>query len=267
LKVWRKRLQQLIDQGLVKLYQACAEHFPENLHKDVPTLCFNSDQSNRIALSLQQSPNNKPQVWFQTRSPEGVETVVSRLETLRQQARLVQASELEDLNTTVIFLNPYEKEWRGDFSISELRNKLRLEAALSGSKVTKVVYRDRYLREEGASILVELLKWGGFDTHSQVEILTAEDKDAKNAFTLEKELKKIFVQLQPNENNLLVRVKRSVDFKQWSQLIPHGRVLEIYRQDGLHYQVIFDIGMTFLARECGKYRVRFTTYVVIEKTI
>lgn len=96
---------------------------------------------------------------------------------------------------------------------------------------------------------------------------TTEDKDAKNAFTIEKELKKIFVQLQPNENNLLVRVKRSVDFKQWSHLIPHGRVLEIYRQDGLHYQVIFDIGMTFLARERGKYRVKFTTYVVVEKTI
>lgn len=267
LKVWRKRLQQLIDQGLVKLYQASAEHFPENLHKDVPTLCFNSNQSNRIALSLKQCPNNKPQVWFQTRSPEGVETVVSRLETLRQQARLVQASELEDLNTTVIFLNPSEQEWRGDFSISELRNKLRLETALSGSKVTKIIYRDRYLRGQGASILVELLKWGGFDTQSHVEILTTEDKDAKNALTIEKELKKVFLQLQPNENNLLVRVKRSVDFKQWSHLIPHGRVLEIYRQDGLHYQVIFDIGMTFLAREQGKYRIRFTTYVVVEKTI
>ncbi|OYE00768.1 DEAD/DEAH box helicase [Nostoc sp. 'Peltigera membranacea cyanobiont' 232] len=263
LKVWRKRLQQLIDQGLVKLYQVCAE----NLHQDVPTLCFNSNQSNRIALSLQQFSNNEPSTWFQTRSPEGVKTVFSRLEKLRQEARLVQATELEDINTTVIFLNPSEKEWRGDFSMSELRNKLRLEAALSGSEVTKIIYRDRYLREEGASILVELLKWGGFDTQSHVEILTTEDKDAKNAFTIEKELKKIFVQLQPNENNLSIRVKRSVDFKQWSHLIPHGRVLEIYRQDGLHYQVIFDIGMTFLARERGKYRVKFTTYVVVEKTI
>ncbi|MHC5826604.1 MAG: hypothetical protein ACYT04_64755, partial [Nostoc sp.] len=170
LKVWRKRLQQLIDQGLVKLYQVCAE----NLHQDVPTLCFNSNQSNRIALSLQQFSNNEPSTWFQTRSPEGVKTVFSRLEKLRQEARLVQASELEDINTTVIFLNPSEKEWRGDFSMSELRNKLRLEAALSGSEVTKVVYRDRYLREEGASIIVELLKWGGFDTQSHVEILTAE---------------------------------------------------------------------------------------------
>ena len=59
-----------------------------------------------------------------------------------------------------------------------------------------------------------------------------------------------------------------VEVKPFGQLyhIPHGRVLEIYRQDGLHYKVIFDIGMSFLAREFDKYRVKFTTYVVIEKT-
>jgi ATP-dependent helicase YprA (DUF1998 family) len=261
LKVWRKRLQQLIDQGLVKLYQASAEHFPEHLRKDVPTLCFNSNQSNSIALSLQKSPNNEPLVWLQTRSKEGVKTVFSRLEKLRQEARLVQAAELEDLNTTVIFLNPSEKEWHGYFSLSELRNKLGLEAALSGSEVTKVVYRDRYLREEGAKIITDLLQ-DGLNSQSQVEIVSAEDKETKNASYLKKKLTQLFTQLQPNQDYLKVVVKPSGQVYH----IPHGRVLEIYRQDGLHYKVIFDIGMTFLAIECGKYRVKFPTYVVIEKT-
>ncbi len=258
LKVWRKRLQQLIDQSLVKLYQASAEHFPEHLQKDVPTLCFNSNQNNRIALSLQHFSNNKSAIWFQTRSPEGVKKVFSRLEKLRQEARLVQASELEDPNTTVIFLNPSEKEWNGYFTLSELRKKLGIENALLGSQVTKVVYCDRYLREQGSEILVDLLQ-GCLNSQCQVEIVSAEDKETKNASYLKKKLTQLFTKLQPNQKYLSVEIKSSKQIYD----IPHGRVLKIYRKDGLYYKVIFDIGMTFLARECGQYRVKFPTYVVI----
>jgi ATP-dependent helicase YprA (DUF1998 family)/rubrerythrin len=260
LKVWRKRLQQFIDQGLVKLYLASTKDFSEDLPQNIPTLCFNSKQTNRIALSLQKSSNNEQPVWLQTSSKEGVQTVLNRLEKLRLEARLVQASELEDLNTTVIFLNPSQREWRGEFSISDIRSKLGLEAALSGDEVTKVVYRDRYLREEGAKILVDLLQ-DSLNPKSEVKIVSTEDKETKNASNLKQELTKLFSKLQSNPNNLSVEVKTSTKIYD----IPHGRVLEIYRQDGLHYKVIFDIGMTFLLKKGQKYSVEFSTYVVIEK--
>nr|MBA3924616.1 DUF1998 domain-containing protein [Nostocaceae cyanobacterium] len=282
IKVCRKRLQQFIDQDLVKLYQASGEHFPENLARDVPTLCFNSIQSNRIALSLEQSTNNKPQVWFQTRSLEGVKAVFTRLEKLRQEARLVQVSELEDLNTSVIFLNPSEKEWCGYFSMLELRKKLGLEGALSESNIMKVVYSDRFLRVEGVKILAELFQSCVFGEHSQISILTTDKAyENDNSFRLRNNpcaLKQEFTKLLNipplNDANITVDVKGvTVDFKRWSDSSVsdryHGRYLEIYRQDGKKIVVIFDKGMDFLqslqSKAGVKYSVKERTYVVVEK--
>ena len=256
LKVWRKRLQQWIDQGIVKLYQAFGE--------SLPILCLSSsNKSSRIALSLHQPSQNTSRVWFQTRSNEGVNTVFHRLENLRSQARVVQASELEDLDTTVVFLDSKDNEWCGDLSLQELRKKLKIEDVLSGSNVTKVVYSDRYLRRPGAEILADLLQGGFLDSQSQIRISTVEDKDTRDAFALENQLRKVFTQLQPNKNNLKVEVK---PFQKIYD-IPHSRVLEIQRQDGQQYKVIFDMGMTSLAKERGKYHVRYSSYVVIEKTV
>jgi ATP-dependent helicase YprA (DUF1998 family) len=253
LKVWQKRLQQWIDQGLVKLYQSSTVDFP--------TLCFNSEQNNRIAFSLHESASKQSLVWLQTRSREGVKTVFYRLENLLSQARLVEVSELEDPNTTVVYLNPSEREWRGNFSILEIINKLGLEAALSGSILSKVVYSDRYLRPNGAEILLDLLQSGNFDSHSQIEIFTAGYDHIENISLFQQYLTTAFSQLLPKRNNLKVDVKPSSQ----RYAIPHGRVLEIYGQDGQQYKVIFDMGMNFLSQEGDNYRVKFPTYVVIEK--
>jgi hypothetical protein len=73
----------------------------------------------------------------------------------------------------------------------------------------------------------------------------------------------VFTQIQPNKNNLKIEVKPYDKIYD----IPHSRVLEIYRQDGQQYKVIFDMGMTSLAKEREKYRVKYSSYVVVEKTI
>jgi ATP-dependent helicase YprA (DUF1998 family) len=257
-KVWRKRLQQWIDQGLVKLYQVSADA------ESFPILCLSTKQTSRIALQLYQhlEDKSKSRVWFQTRSSEGVETVLSRLSELRDRARVVQPEELEDPDTIVVFLNPKDNEWRGDLSLPELRKKLEIERVLSGSKVTKVVYHDRYLRVAGAEILADLLQGDGLDSESQVLILTVEDRDARDASELSKKLTTVFTRLQPTKNKLKVHVKR------WHERfdLPHGRDLEIYRQDGQEYKVIFDKGMAFLeARAGGTYRVTEPTYVVVTR--
>jgi hypothetical protein len=255
-KVWRKRLQQWIDQGLVKLYQASADT------EAFPILCLSTKQTSRIALQLYQRLEDESRVWFQTRSSEGVETVLNRLSELRERARVIQPEELEDPDTWVLSLEPTNPDWRGDLSLPELRKQLEIERVLMGSKVKKLVYRDRYLRVAGAEILADLLQGDGLDSESQVLILTVEDRDARDASELSKKLTTVFTRLQPTKNNLKVHVKR------WHERfdLPHGRDLEIYRQDGQEYKVIFDKGMAFLeARAGGTYRVTEPTYVVVTR--
>ena len=125
------------------------------------------------------------------------------------------------------------------------------------------MYRDRYLRTPGAEILADLLQGGFLDSQSQIIISTVEDKDTRDAVALKNQLTKVFTQLQPNKNNLKVEVKICDRIYE----IPHSRVLEIQRQDGQQYKVIFDMGMTSLAKERGKYHVRYSSYVVVEKTV
>lgn len=252
LKVWQKRLQEWIDQGLVKLYQSPVE--------SGPTLCLNYNKNNGTAFSLHLSAKGKPSVWFQTRSREGVATVFTRLENLRSQARIVETSEFEDPNTTVISINPSEREWRNDFSISELRKKLGIEAVLLGSMVSKVVYSDRYLKVPGSEILVDLLQVSNFDDQSIVNIVTANDDETNN---LQHDLTKVFSRLQGNKDNLKVDVKPSC--KRYE--VPHGRTLKIHLKDDKEYKVIFDMGMNFLVKKGGKYCVKFSTYVVIERIV
>jgi len=133
------------------------------------------------------------------------------------------------------------------------------------------VYRDRYLRTPGAEILADLLQGGFLDSQSQIIISTVEDKDTRDAVALKNQLTKVFTQLQPNKNNLKVEVKicdriYEIPHNRIYE-IPHSRVLEIQRQDGQQYKVIFDMGMTSLAKERGKYHVRYSSYVVVEKTV
>jgi hypothetical protein len=49
-----------------------------------------------------------------------------------------------------------------------------------------------------------------------------------------------------------------------SKDFPHPRILEIQRQDGQHYKVVFDMGLDFLeARADATYSVTKSTYVVV----
>lgn len=267
LKVWRKRLHQWVDQGLVKLYQAS--------FGDFPILCLSTQQSNCIALELHQSSEDEPLVWFQTRSREGVNTVLTRLEQLRSQAKIIPAPELEDPDTIVVLIEE-NSTWK-NLSMSQLREKLGIARVLSGSKVTEIIYRDKYLiyndyfQFEPASILAGLLQGKGLDSHSKIKIHTVEDKYKNNASVRKKELTEIFSAIQPNSNNLEIQVKP------WGQhaYLPHGRYLEIHRQDGEKYKIIFDKGMDFLeVKEVKKeahitsfYSVKEKTYVVINRTV
>jgi ATP-dependent helicase YprA (DUF1998 family) len=264
LKVWRKRLQQWVDQGLVKLYQASCGDFP--------ILCLSTQQNHRIALELHQFSKDKPLGWFQTRSREGVNTVLTRLEQLRSQAQIISASELEDPNTIVIFLQK-DSNWK-NLSMPKLREKLGIERVLSGSKVAEIIYRDQYLiyndcwMFDPASILVDLLQCDGLDSQSKIKIYTVEDKGKRNASARKKELEKIFSELPPNSKNLEIHVKN----RDQRSHLPHGRYLEIHRLDGEKYEVIFDKGMDFLeskkeANGTYSYSVKEKTYVVINRTV
>jgi ATP-dependent helicase YprA (DUF1998 family) len=271
LKVWRKRLQQWVDQGLVKLYQAS--------FGDFPILCLSTQQNSRIALKLHQSSEDELLVWFQTRSREGVNTVLTRLEQLRSRSKLIAASELEDPDTIVVFPDPKAHKWSGELSISDLREKLRLQDALLGSQVKKVVYRDRYFKVEQAQLLVSLLQGSIFVKDSKMSILTTDkayEKDYSSCFNanpsrLKQKLIHIFKQPPLTNTNIAVDVKGvNIDFKYWSDIpeIPHGRYLEIHRQDGEKYKIIFDKGLEFLEPKGGdKYVIKEKTYVVIEKTV
>lgn len=108
-RVLRKRLQQWIDQGLLKLYQASID--------TLPILCLSNQQQHQIALELhRRSESDRALEWFQTRSPEGVERVYHRLQDVQLQATLVLATELEDPDTFVVCPEP---NW-GDLSLPEL---------------------------------------------------------------------------------------------------------------------------------------------------
>jgi hypothetical protein len=88
---------------------------------------------------------------------------------------------LNDTDIAVVYLNSDDAEWRGLFSLQELRKKLKLDDILLG-KVTKLVYSDRYLNKlnkkkilEYPIILAGLLQYG-LDPNCQVEIKTIVDE-------------------------------------------------------------------------------------------
>lgn len=248
LQVLQKRLQQWIDQGLLKLY--------ESSHEALPILCLSARQPNRIALALHQHSDEGMLEWFQTQSSEGVETVESRLRKLRSQARLVPASELVDPDTFVVFPEP---SW-GELSLPQLRQKLGIDGIL-GTQVKQVLYRDRYLNGQGAKLLCDLLQGDGLSVSSQVTIWTLEHSESLPAPELKAELEKALVGLEA----IGIQVRVKVQPRHQRSHFPHARELEIRGLDERKYKVIFDRGLDFLEKDVtdGTYRVTNPTYVAV----
>lgn len=196
--------------------------------------------------------------WFQTRSYEGVQTVLNSMHNLQAQARLIQATELEDPDTSVIFPEP---RW-GNLSLPQLRERLGIDRILSGSAGMRIVYRDRYLNEKGARILADLLQGDGLDANSSVTIWVLEDAQSQPASERKAQLEEALAKLQD------MGVSTSVKVQPWHQRshFPHARELEIHKLDGDKYKVIFDRGLDFLeAKLNGIYRVTNPTYVVLNQ--
>ena len=241
--VLRKRLSQWIDQGLVNLYQTDVDK--------LPILYFQTSPQNRIALGLHQETEN-PLVWLQTRSAEGVQTIQARLNDLVSNAREVEAIELEDPNTQVIFP---DTSW-GNLSLAELRQRLGLERVLMGSPVTNVTYRDRYLDSAGAKNLVNLLKGDWLDKNVQITVNILEDLSRPNRLSeIEKHLE--IVAGQVVQQAYISGVSSSDRFI-------HARSLEIQKQDGQHFKILFDKGIDFISKSVDQtYKIKEQTYVVI----
>ncbi len=253
LQVFRKRLQQWIDQGLLKLYKTSVNN--------LPIVCLSTQQQHRIALQLHQRSDDAIEEWFKTRSDEGVQTVFNSMHNLRTQAQLVEAKELEDPDTLVIFPEP---RW-GNLSLPQLQERLGIDRILSESTGMRIVYRDRYLNEKGARILADLLQGDRLDANSSVTIWVLEDAQSQPAYKKKAQLEEALVKLQE------MGVPTSVRVQPWHQRshFPHGRELEFHRLDGHKYKVIFDRGLDFLeeAKTSGTYRVTNPTYVVVIREV
>ncbi len=243
--VLRKRLSQWIDQGLVKLYQTDINEYP--------TLYLYNAPQNCLALGLSQESNQKL-VWLQTRSHEGVNTVLQRLNNWLAEAREVQATELEDANTQVIFPEP---AW-GILSLTELRQRLGLERVLTGSRVTQVTYQDRYLDASGARYFVNLLQGEWLDTSTQIIVHILEDLNKPDR------LERLTERLVPISGQ--VRQEAYISGVSSRDRFVHARSLEIEKEDGQHYRILFDKGMDFMKRHIDQtYEINESTYVVITR--
>ena len=252
-RVLRKRLSQWIDQGLLILYRTSETHSL--------TFCFSSQPPHRAALQLQVDNNGEPKEWFQTRSERGVNQVFQNLQSLKFNAIVVPAATLEDSDTVVIFPTP---SW-GSLTLEQLREQLGLAQVLQGSQVRKIVYSDRYLKENGAEVLASLLqgKWLNDDSQLTIQIQQLKEeydqdpKDTQRRGDIERLLSnlpgKVQVEMRPYP-------------KRNQPPFPRRRELTIELQSNSTYRILFDKGLNFLEKDSdGKYRIEETTYILIVK--
>ncbi|BAY12979.1 DEAD/DEAH box helicase [Calothrix sp. NIES-2098] len=254
LQLLQKHLQQWVDKGALKLYQTSVN--------DVPILCLSTQQQHRIALQLHTKSEDGMLEWFETRSSEGVETVFQRLEKWRSQARLVEAKELEDVNTTVIFP---DRSW-SNLTISQLRQRLGIDRVLSGSGGVNIVYSDRYLNEKGAKIIADLLKADGLNANSSISIRVLEEFQGDSVSQRKANLEAALAEIK----SMGVSIKVSVQPWQQQQRshFPHARMMEVQTVNGQRYKIIFDKGIDFLElKTTGVYSVTEPTYIVINKQV
>lgn len=246
LKVLQKRLEQWIDQGLLKLYQSS--------YQELPILCFNTNHTNPQAIALYKCDDSNE--WFQTKSVEGVDTVFNKLQNIRSSAKKVTASELAQPDTQIIFLEPSGNK----LSLKQLRQKLGLEAILTESKIEQAAYSDRYLQASEAKILSDLLEIG-CDNSSQINILVLESNREQSASVRKQELENALKDL----NNLGISCQVKVQPKHNKKHFEHARILAIATQHGTKYQIIFDRGLDFIQSDQASYSITKPTYIAFVK--
>lgn len=244
LRVLQKRLEQWIDQGLLKLYQSS--------ERELPILCFNTHHTNRKAIALNQSDDSYE--WFQTTSSEGVDTVFNGLQTIRSSAKIITASQLAQPDTQIIFLEPDKEQ----LSVQKLRQKLGLEAILTRSKIKQATYSDRYLQASEAKILADLLEIG-CDRHTELTIRVLENTREQSASARKQELESAFSNLI--NSGIICQVK--VQPKHNIKYFKHARILEITTENKTKYKIIFDCGLDFIQSDKATYSITKATYIAI----
>jgi hypothetical protein len=126
------------------------------------------------------------------------------------------------------------------------------------SKVERVTYRDRYLKGKEAKILLDLLR-EELAPSAEVKIWVLENAKEQSASKRKSDLEAAFRKFEMG-----VSFQAIVQPQHHSKHFPHPRILEIQRQDGRHYKVVFDMGLDFLeARGGATYSVTKPTYVVV----
>jgi ATP-dependent helicase YprA (DUF1998 family) len=243
----RKLLAQWIDLGYLNLYQTDTEK--------LPILAITTAQESSVALGLNSKESGHE--WLQTRQREGVEEIELKLNQMKD--RLISAHDLEDPDTTIIFPNP---SW-GNLSLANLRQKLGLEACLTGSEITKISYSDRYFYKSGAEILAALLKSENVTVNTQILINTKENGHDRSVSTSERkrQLEIALSSLDIGKANLKITV-----YPDRTSRLEHGRILEIWRTDGSRYRIFFDKGVDFIEennKDC--YRIKESTHIVISR--
>ena len=130
---------------------------------------------------------------------------------------------------------------------------------LAGSKVERVAYRDRYLKGKEAKILLDLLR-EELAPSAEVKIWVLENAKEQSASERKSDLEAAFREFE----KMGVSYQAIVQPQHHSKHFPHPRILEIHRQDGRQYKVVFDMGLDFLeARADATYCVTKPSYVVV----
>lgn len=250
-RVLRKRLQQWIEQGALKLYQ-------NNL--EIPLECCLSTAWNnsRIALKYQPASDQTSETWLKTTTQRGVEVVLKRLQQLRKQARLVSAQELSDPQTQVILPDP---TWQ-HLTIAQLQQRLGLEQVLLGRQVQKIEYSDRYLKDAGAAILAELLQGEWLTPTTQMTVRFQQtSEDARLTHFREKVAIERAIQ---QRLQVQLKVNMRSHRQQREAPLPHRREL-LLQCHNAQVRVLFDKGLDFLKPQAHQtYSVVESTYVVID---
>jgi hypothetical protein len=238
----RKRLRQWMEEDLLNLYTTSSS-------VPTPILMLQLSSTTQIAMKLNGEDSKE---WLQTRTNEGAEQIRQKTNGLRD--RLITIEELADRDTQIIYLKP-EREY---ISTQDLVETIGLSKCLGSSQVTKLTYRDRYLNEEGAKILTNLLLSQNITEATKFIVDTKEHRQGFTSSTerklgIEKALVKLGTQLKvtiyPERSNL-----------------EHSRVLEIWQSEGEHYRVIFDSGLDFIQQETDNvFTIKKPTYIVFER--
>lgn len=256
-RLLRRRLSQWIDENVLLLYTS------KNVSED--SLCFSSTQSHRSAYQMRIGEDGCIVECLETRSTEGVHTVLERLRGWRDTGGLVDLKELNDPDTQIFFP---ERKW-GTVSIDELRVRIGLEGLLNGHLLEKVEYTDRYLDNQdlySAELFVELFKGPWLNPKTRMRVSTAETKD----------------EFERRTDARRLRIQQALDTMPLDQppellwqpygMTPHGkrlkhaRELSIHLDDGEAFQILFDKGLDFVRPDQGACRVCEDSYVVINRS-